>query len=269
MSETGIALLLGVLAGLHTATWGMYKDAPHEGFSWATYLRSPLVGAFFGVLLQRATGYAFAGAGDLVVFFGLAYVLERATVEFYKTFVRDEDQSKYLIPMQLAVFGRPVRSRAVRLLVGAVAAALVVVVGAGIAALEASRALPEWLALAVVGSAGGWISAFGGAWKDAPIEGFELLKFFRSPLIAFGWALLLSRFTGSYIYLVMAATGYTIATIETYKTFFFPHKPRGKFAGMPVHHPAMLERRQRFIPLYAGIWLVILAGCVSALLELR
>ena len=35
-----------------------------------------------------------------------------------------------------------------------------------------------------VGALGGWYSAFGGAWKDAPIEGFQLFKFFRSPLQA-------------------------------------------------------------------------------------
>ena len=33
------------LAGLHTSTWGMYKDAPHEGFTWPKYFRSTLVGA--------------------------------------------------------------------------------------------------------------------------------------------------------------------------------------------------------------------------------
>ena len=28
-----LAAAVGVMAGVHTATWGMYKDAPHEGFS--------------------------------------------------------------------------------------------------------------------------------------------------------------------------------------------------------------------------------------------
>ena len=27
-----VATIVGILAGTHTATWGMYKDAPHEGF---------------------------------------------------------------------------------------------------------------------------------------------------------------------------------------------------------------------------------------------
>ena len=31
-----------------------------------------------------------------------------------------------------------------------------------------------------------------------------------------------------------AAEGFTVATLETYKTFFFPTKPRGKFANKPI-----------------------------------
>jgi hypothetical protein len=106
----------------------------------------------------------------------------------------------------------------------------------------------------LVGGIGGWISAFGGAWKDAPSEGFQILKFFRSPALAslFGWGL--SGLTGNLLLLTLAATGYTIASTETYKTFFFPSKPRGKFAGMPIRYPQMLRRRQRFVVLYAAIW---------------
>jgi hypothetical protein len=62
----------------------------------------------------------------------------------------------------------------------------------------------------------------------------------------------------------LAATGYTIATTETYKTFFFPAKPRGKFAGMPIRFPEMLRRRQRFVPLYVAIWAGVLAAIAGA-----
>jgi len=40
-----IGLLVGLAVGLHNATWGMYKDAPHEGFSWANIWSSLLSGA--------------------------------------------------------------------------------------------------------------------------------------------------------------------------------------------------------------------------------
>ena len=62
----------------------------------------------------------------------------------------------------------------------------------------------------------------------------------------------------------MAALGFTIATLETYKTFFFPSKPRGKFAGKPILFPEMLERRKRFAVLYAAIWLFMIGSFVAA-----
>lgn len=46
-------------------------------------------------------------------------------------------------------------------------------------------------------------------------------------------------------------------TIETYKTFFFPNKPRGKFAGKPVLFPEMLTWRKRSVPLYAAVWVLV------------
>jgi hypothetical protein len=266
VSAALLALGLGLAAGAHTATWGMYKDAPHEGFTWRRYARSIVLSGVIAPALHLAFGLDPTHAAGVVVLFGLTYVCERALVEFYKTFIREQDQSKYTIPMQFAVFGRVVENRRVRLTVGAAVAcaalALIAVVGA--LPRPASTA-GQWLALVVAGSAGGWFSAFGGAWKDAPIEGFDWFKFFRSPTIALGWALIISRFTDDYLLIGLPALGYTIMTIETYKTFFFPNKPRGKFAGKPVLFPEMLDRRKRFVPLYAAVWAFVLGALAVAL----
>jgi hypothetical protein len=117
------------------------------------------------------------------------------------------------------------------------------------------------------GSLGGWISAFFGAWKDAPLEGFETFKFFRSPVVAATYALILSNFTDSLLMIALAAEGFTVATLETYKTFFFPSKPRGKFAGKPILFPQMLQRRQYFVPVYVFIWLTVVSGFVLAFMR--
>jgi hypothetical protein len=53
--------------------------------------------------------------------------------------------------------------------------------------------------------------------------------------------------------------------IETYKTFFFPNKPRGKFAGKPILHPQYLEFRKKFVPAYFGIWALVLGHLVWGL----
>jgi len=56
----------------------------------------------------------------------------------------------------------------------------------------------------------------------------------------------------------LAASGLTIATTESYKTFLFPSRPRGKFAGKPVWFPDILRKRNRVVPIYVGIWLAVL-----------
>ena len=55
-----------------------------------------------------------------------------------------------------------------------------------------------------------------------------------------------------------------MAATETYKTFFFPSKPRGKFAGRPVTFPDMLVRRYWAVPVYVMIWLGVIAITLAA-----
>jgi hypothetical protein len=265
-----VAPLIGLVAGAHTSTWGMYKDAIHEGFTYPKYFRSIIVGVVIAVVLHLLTGMDLSSAGNMVVFFGIVYALERLAHELWKGFIREEDQSKYFIPMQFGVMGKPVASRAVRWSV--LAAVLLVLVGAawGVHALQqAYPDLPAWLVLVTIGSLGGWLTAFGGAWKDAPVEGFETLKFFRSPLISLFWAVVVALFTENWIFIGIAGAGYSVATIETYKTFFFPSKPRGKFAGKPILYPEMLRRRIPYAVLYAVLWVVILGTLLAAVLGPR
>jgi hypothetical protein len=265
MTTALLAACVGLLAGLHAATWGMYKDAPHEGFSLRKFARSPVLGALLAPVLSAAASLDPRRAGDLVLLFGVTYVLERALAEIYKTFLRQEDQSKYFIPMQLHVLGKVVQSQAARLAAGLLYTAGLAGMVLAVHGLDRRGAGSHPLALMfLVGGVGGWISAFGGAWKDAPSEGFQTLKFFRSPALASFFAVGLGGLTQSLLLVTLAATGYTIATTETYKTFFFPWKPRGKFAGMPIRFPEMLRRRQRFVPLYLAIWAGVLAAVAGA-----
>ena len=264
-----LAALVGLMAGLHAATWGMYKDAPHEGFSGRKYLRSPLLGSLLGVLAWAATGLDPRDPASMVILFGTVYAVERAVSEIYKTFLREEDQSKYFIPMQLHVLGRVVRSRAARLLAGCLYTVLLVGLIITVAQVDWSGTRREFGWVVLIGSLGGWISAFGGAWKDAPSEGFQLFKFFRSPVLAMLCASGLSCLTDSVLAVTLAATGYTVALTETYKTFFFPAKPRGKFAGRPVLYPQLLHWRQRFVPLYIAIWIAVAGSLAAALVTVQ
>lgn len=265
-----VAAGIGVLAGLHTATWGMYKDSSHEGFFWPRYFRSPIVGAVMALIAFVIARPALDTAASCVAFFGTVYVLERGAIELWKTFLRNEDQSKYFIPMQFAVFGNVVQSQSRRLIIGAIITTLVcgtfLVVHYGMTA--GTLVDRPWLVF-FIATISGWISAFLGAWKDAPVEGFQPLKFVRSPLWAGFWGLLIAHFSTSILVVMMAGLGYTIFTLETYKTFFFPSKPRGKFAGKPHLFPEMLTRRHYFVPVYAAIWILVLTGFYLALTQPR
>jgi len=259
------ALVIGALAGTHISTWGMYKDSIHEGFTWPKYLRSVIVGATVALLLLNVTGLELRSAADMVVFFGVVYAMERLTLELWKGFIRVEDQSKYFIPMQFGVGGKPIDDPRIRY--SALTGILLLLAGClwGVTALQTAYPdLPPLVVLLTVGSLGGWLTAFGGAWKDAPVEGFETFKFFRSPGVTFFWAVLLAFFTESWILIGVGAAGYSVASIETYKTFFFPSKPRGKFAGKPILFPEMLRTRQYFVPVYVTIWVLILGTYLMA-----
>jgi len=267
MIHLPLALFIGMLSGLHVSTWGMYKDAPHEGFTWFRYFRSAMVGMVMAAIAYLVAKPDLSVPGQALLFFGLTYVLERGAIEFWKTFLRNEDQGKYFIPMQFAVFGKVVHGKEKRLLIGFPLALAIVLVFLGVHWLSRQGSLPPTAPLIVIfliGTISGWISAFLGAWKDAPVEGFETLKFFRSPMWTGIYAVLLSPFTHSYLLLMCASLGFTIATLETYKTFFFPSKPRGKFAGKPILYPVMLERRKRFAVLYYCIWALMIAGFALA-----
>jgi len=246
-----LAVLMGLAVGVHNATWGMYKDAPHEGFTWSTYFRSVIAGLIYGPLLWYIFDLDLTRPANLFLLFGAAYSLERITMEVYKTFIRVEDQSKYFIPMQLSVFGKPVKSYGARLFFGFIYVIILAAIAYGIYLLNQSfhAGNLNWnpFLLLLPCSVFGWVSAFGGAWKDAPLEGFETFKFFRSPGVAY--------------------FGFTIASIETYKTFFFLDRPRGKFQGKPITNPEMLTFRKKFVPVYVAIWVVVIGCFIFGLMD--
>jgi hypothetical protein len=266
-----IALITGLAAGLHNSTWGMYKDSPHEGFTWPKYFRSAIAGLIYGPLVWYFFDLDLSKAANILVLFGATYLCERLTMEVYKTFIRREDQSKYFIPMQLSVFGKPVKSYGARLVVGFFYVLIVVLVG--IAVYNLNKAYHagslNWnpYLILLICSVGGWISAFGGAWKDAPVEGFETFKFFRSPGVAYFFAFIAALFTNNIMLITMCSIGFTVATIETYKTFFFPSRPRGKFAGKPILFPEWETKRQKFLPLYIAIWIFVIVMAILGIVN--
>jgi hypothetical protein len=201
-----MTILIGLLAGAHTSSWGMYKDAPHEGFTLPKYFRSIVVATLVAIAIDRLTGFGPDTFAHAAVFFGMVYAGERLLVELWKTFIREEDQSKYFIPMQFGVFGKPIKSRAVRWAILAAVVAVITVTIWAVTRLQAAYPdAPKWLVILLT-SAGGWFSAFGGAWKDAPVEGFETFKFFRSPFIAMTWSTVMAFLDWHWVFIGLAGS---------------------------------------------------------------
>ena len=269
-----LALITGLLAGLHTSTWGMYKDSPHEGFAWPKYFRSTIISLILAPIVWHVAELKGDGSlslpAMLFLLWGTVYVTERGLVEIWKTFIRTEDQSKYFIPMQLHVLGRVVESKRDRLIAAFFYVGGIVLVGWLLVSLWRMHQAGEldWnpYVILLLLSVGGWVSAFGGAWKDAPIEGFETFKFFRSPAVAYFWAWVAANLTDNFVVITCCSLGFTVACIETYKTFFFPSRPRGKFQGKPIDFPEMLKRRQHFIPIFVAAWIFVIVTGVMAFL---
>ena len=253
--------LVGLMCGLHAATWGGFKDSPFEGFKPASFVRSVLLGLGSALAISLATDLA--STQSVLVLIGLCYVLERLATEWWKAIVREDDQSAYSIPMRLAVHGRPIDKQDRRYAVGViVAGGLVLVCWAGRAAQHAVSPLPLWSVVLIAGL-GGWLTAVGGAWKDAPVEGFSGWKFLRSPVVATAWAVVLSRFTGDWVLLTTASAGWSVISIETYKTFLTGGRPPGKFADKPVRflpHAARKACRAIHVSLYGVLALSLGIG---------
>jgi len=103
--------------------------------------------------------------------------LERFIAELYKGFFRREDQRKYFVPSRITFFGRQVENELLRYSTGAV-----LVFGVfGVLLFEIR--ITTFFGFLIVSYTSGLIVGLGGAYKDAPFEGFKWLKFQRSALV--------------------------------------------------------------------------------------
>jgi hypothetical protein len=250
--------LLGLLTGSHAASWGAFKDSPYEGFRWRSYLRSIAIGTAAAIIIGNTR---LVIGSDPVVFIGVFYALERLSTEWWKTFLRDDDQTAHSIPMRLGFQGRPVDSRAVRYGVGLIVLVGLIAASAAVTVIQ-PQLPPLWGGFIIVGGFGGLLTACGGAWKDAPIEGFSGWKFLRSPLVATSWAVPLSMMTQSLVLVTLSAGGFAVASIETYKTFLTGGRPPGKFATKPVRFDLPVARRW-LAAVHVSLWAGLAAALVA------
>lgn len=235
-------VLFGMAGGLLTASWGAFKDSPYENFSYRSFLRSIIITTgyylFFVTTFQHSR-YFFQ---ESVMLFS-AIALERITQEYYKAFFRQQARPDiYKIPQPLHIFGKVV-SRQKRVIAGliiTVITTLTMVILSHIKYVENSWILPLLLFAL--------IPTLGGAWKDAPIEGFEISKFPRSFLVMLASASALHNLTDNLLILTLGSAGLERVLVEFYKTFISRSTP-GKFITI-IKYPGWIKNRSIFITSY-------------------
>lgn len=179
MHDLPLLLLVSSLSGLYTSAWGAYKDAPYEGFSALRFPRSILFSIgiamflFFGPL---SIGDRFRSLPLFHVFLSIMGI-ERMVTEVYKACFRVSDQSRFLIPQRMTLLGKPVHSELLRMGTGVVLMAAIFLIPF---LPQVVMTLPGFV---VVGFLTGMFICSGGAYKDAPFEGFDPRKFFRSAIV--------------------------------------------------------------------------------------
>ena len=253
-----LSFITALVSGLYTCLWGVFKDAPYEGFKPKTFPRSMYfhVAIFLPLYFIPYFSAQFQQLGLVQIFF-LIMGLERFLAEIYKGFFRTEDQQKYFVPSRIAFFGRSVTSDFLRYGAGALIVAIV------FAFLLIAAPIKSFWGYLATGYCTGLLVALGGAYKDAPFEGFKWLKFQRSGVVLAALSPLF-YFLGSpehpvgLGFLIYMNGGLERFTVEYYKTYI-QRNMSGKFQPNLPRIQRELDTRERFH--YAA--LAIIAGLAA------
>lgn len=244
-------LLIGLCAGLHAASYGAYKDSPHENFKPRRYVRELVIAACCaGWIALSGVG---DGQGPLVLYLSI-FALARIATESWKLFLRVEPQDGYRIPTQIHLFGRVVHDRGRRVLFGT--GFLGAIYGYyGLCTLLPAD-LPFWLRGLVVGGGIGVCEALAGAYKDGSIEGFSWRKFAKSPTFGSLGGVIAAAQTGELGFLLLAAIGSMRMFLELLFKIIVPDYVPGKFRSMAGPFSRWAWWRRVFLVPYATTWVL-------------
>ena len=253
-----IPLLTTLISGFYTSLWGAFKDSPYEGFKGRTFPRSVYFHAAIFALISilPVLRIQFLELRLFQLFF-LIMGLERFIAELYKGFFRTEDQSKYFVPSRITFFGRQVDSDALRFSAGTL-----LVLGV-FSLLFIGAQIQSFLGYLAVGYGTGLLVALGGAYKDAPFEGFKILKFQRSAVVLavcspLFYLIGLKGEPVSLGFLIYMNGGMERFLVEYYKTYI-QRTISGKFNPDLPKIQACIDNREKFHYLA----LAIIAGLVG------
>ncbi len=249
-----IALAVTIVSGLYTSLWGAFKDSPYEGLKPWTFPRSIV---FHVVIFLVLAGLPlFRGSFSrlsLVQIFFLTMGIERFVAELYKGFFRTEDQSKYLVPSRITFLGRHVGSDLLRYGAG------VVLVSGVFCLLLLEYPMRHYSGFLITAYCTGLLVSLGGAYKDAPFEGFKPLKFQRSAVVLAVCSPLFYFINGadtpvSLGYLIYMYGGLERFVVEYYKTYI-QRTMSGKFRPDLPRDQSCIDTREKFH--YAALVIIV------------
>jgi len=235
------AFAVSIISGLYTSLWGAFKDCPYEDFKPKTFPRS----IYFHVIIFSALYFLpffrdkFSQLNSIQIFF-LVMGIERAVAEFYKGFYRTENLDKYAVPSRISFFGKYIKSDLLRYFAGT----LLIAGTFSLSFLDYK--IYSWWQFFIVSYSAGMAVAFGGAYKDAPFEGFSWLKFQKSSSVM-GIVSPVFYFMGEIQlgFLILMCFGLERFLVEYYKTYVLRNMS-GKFRADLVKIKKQLDTREKF-----------------------
>jgi hypothetical protein len=244
-----IAPALGLLAGLHAASYGAYKDSPHESFLLRRFMRELVFAC--GITVTLSIAGVWDGQSPFIIYLS-AFALSRIATEFWKLFVRVEPQGDYRIPTQIHWVNGVVHNPAIRLALGVGFLAAIYWIYRLGAVLPDSW--PVQMRGIVIGLSIGTCEAIAGAYKDGSIEGFYWRKFVKSPTFGMLGGLIASGHTDSAAFLLLAAIGSMRMFLELLFKIVVPGYAPGKFRSMTGPFAEWMTRRRHFLIPYVLTW---------------
>ena len=248
--------IVGLVAGLHAASYGAYKDSPHESFLPRRFVRELVLATG---LSAGMVSLGLANGQSLFVLYLAAFALSRIATEFWKLFLRVEPQSDYRIPTQIHWCRSVIHNPAIRVALGVGFVASIY----GIYRL--SKILPPdwpvWARGLFTGLSIGISEAIAGGYKDGAVEGFSWRKFFKSPVFGSIGGLVAAGHTVDPAFLLLGAIGTMRMLLELLFKMVVPNYAPGKFRSIIGPYAEWQSRRNIFLRPYALTWMLYLVLC--------
>ncbi|MEK6917203.1 MAG: hypothetical protein AABW92_05670, partial [Nanoarchaeota archaeon] len=246
-------IFIGIIVGIHAGSYGAYKNSPYEGFKIMRVIREIFFATLIGTVIYL---FNILRGINYFLLFLVIFACSRLLTEFYKLFIRTESQKIYKIPTQIHSFGKVVTNPIFRIIIGILP--VFILVGVYFLGVFLIKYLPIQGVGIIVGLIMGCLTAIAGGYKDGFFEGFDKIKFLRSPSLTMLGGFIVSYFTAELYLIMLGSIGFERLMVELYKAFLKKNYWPGKFGEGKVLFPEWKVKRNMFIPSYFFTWFCII-----------